>query len=454
VEVNELFYNVPARRKFLKSQAAEAAAVGEAVASLALANPAVHFRYLADGREVLNAPPAADPVDRILAVFGMAVADAMVEVRGAAGGASLSGHISRASLTRASAADQVFIVNGRPVRSKALAAAVRAAYKGRVMVGRHPVVVLRLDLPPEAVDVNVHPSKAEVRFRDEKGLASLVEEALARALEASAATAEAPLRAHAVDHAHAAPSQGRAHEAPPAQAPAYQAALSEVAHGLDSMAHTGSLARLAKAFDEARAASDRPTPPRMEPLGQIGRKYILARTPAGLAVVDQHAAAERVTYEALGDALARGKVDVQELIEPVVLDLHPRAVDMALERAGALRTVGFEVERFGARQLRVSTVPAVLADHADAALVHDILAEAVEGAGPSPDDELIDRIVASSACHYSLRAGEAVDLRRQARVIEDLYRCRNPFHCIHGRPTVIQTSIEDLDKMFKRTGAA
>ncbi len=455
VEVQELFYNVPARRKFLKSQAAESAAIGEVVAALALAHPSIHFRYFADGREVINAPPAVDALDRILAVLGMAVADAMVPVSAKDREVRLTGHISRVSLTRASASDQYFIVNGRPVRSKALAAAVRTAYKGRVMIGRHPVVVLRLSLPPDAVDVNVHPAKAEVRFRDEKGLAALVEATLRAALESHAATAAAPLRSTPVRRAEGTAPDVDVHDVhAPAQAPPFQAALTELAHGLDRIADRGSLERLQRAFDEARAAPGRPTPPRMEPLAQIGNKYIIARTAEGLAVVDQHAAAERVTYEALSDALSSGAVEIQELIEPVVLELHPRAVDLAVERVSALKAVGFEVERFGARQLRVSSVPAMLADHADASLIHDILAEAIEAAGPSPDEELIDRIVASSACHYSLRAGESIDLRRMAKVIEDLYRCRNPFHCIHGRPTVIVTSIEDLDRMFKRTGPA
>jgi DNA mismatch repair protein MutL len=240
----------------------------------------------------------------------------------------------------------------------------------------------------------------------------------------------------------------------PAQVPAHQSALTALAHGLDRLAPPESLARIQQAFEAAKSAAARPTMPKLEPLGQIGNKYILARTPAGLAVVDQHAAAERYTYEKLGDEMAQGAVEVQHLIDPIVLTLHPREVDMAVERAPSLRAVGFEVDRFGARELRVSGVPAILHDHADARLLHDILSEALVEAGPSPDEELRDRIVAASACHYSLRAGQAVDFRAMARVVENLYKCRNPFHCIHGRPTVIVTSIEDLDKMFKRTGPA
>ncbi len=458
VEVQELFFNVPARRRFLKTQAAENAAIGDAVAAAALAHLGIHFRLFADGRELLNAPPAADPLDRVLAVLGIAVAEAMIAVDGADATAALAGHISRVSLTRATSADQYFIVNGRPVRSKALASAVRSAYKGRVMVGRHPVVVLRLELSPESVDVNVHPAKAEVRFRDEKALAGFVETTLRAALEAHAAVAAGPLRSRG-----AAPPAGGPHPRGPsaahgsgarAEAPAYQAALAEVAHGLERMAPQASLEKIRVAFDEARAEAVRPTVPHLEPLGQIGDKYIVARTPEGLAIIDQHAAAERYTYEALGDAISGGAVEVQALIDPVVLDLHPRAVEMAVERAPSLRAVGFEVERFGTRQLRVLTVPAVLSDHADATLVHDILAEALGDQGPSPDEELIDRIVAAAACHYSLRAGKAIDFRGMARVIEHLYKCRNPFHCIHGRPTVIVTSIADFDKMFKRTGPA
>lgn len=455
VEVQELFHNVPARRKFLKSPASESAAIAETVAALALAHPSVHLRYFADGREVLNAPASGQMLDRILAVLGMAVADQMLGVEARQGATSLSGHTSRVSLTRSSAADQYFIVNGRPVRSKALSWAVRSAYKGRVMVGRHPVVVLHLTLPPGEVDVNVHPAKAEVRFREEKGLATFVEDALASALQSQAGVAIGPLRGGApggVPPAHSGPAR-TVHPTPaPAQAPAYQSALGQVALGLERLEPQAAVERLRASFEAARKAGKGPTVPWLEPLGQIGNKYIVARTAEGLAVVDQHAAAERYTYEALGDSLAAGSVEVQQLIEPVVLELHPREVDLALERSSSLKAVGFEVERFGARQLRVSSVPAILADHADARLLHDILTEALHEAGPSPDAELIDRIVAVSACHYSLRAGEAVDFRRMARVIENLYKCRNPFHCIHGRPTVIVTPFADLDRMFKRTG--
>jgi len=222
----------------------------------------------------------------------------------------------------------------------------------------------------------------------------------------------------------------------------------------ERVASPQALAKIQEAFEAARSGAARATLPPLEPVGQIGDKYILARTPAGLAIVDQHAAAERYAYESLGDALAAGAVESQLLIDPVVLSLHPREVDLAVERARDLKAVGFEVERFGPRELRVAAVPAMLGDHADAGLLHDILSEALQDVGPSPDEELRDRLVAVTACHYSLRAGEAVDFRAMARVIENLYKCRNPFHCIHGRPTVIVTSIEDLDKMFKRTGPA
>jgi DNA mismatch repair protein MutL len=369
--------------------------------------------------------------------------------------------VSRASLTRATSSDQTFIVNGRPVRSKALLAAVRSAYKGRVMVGRNPVVVLRLDLPPEEVDVNVHPAKAEVRFRDERGVASLVDAGVRAALEREAAAPAGPLRTQAVvEGPHAGPAiaalPGTAAEGGPPR-PAHvaqQAALTALVEGLERNPPPESLGRIKEAFDEARAHAPRATLPALEPVGQIGNKYVLARTPAGLAVIDQHAAAERYSYEALGDALARGAVDVQELIEPVVLTLHPREIEMASERQADLAAVGFRVEPFGPREVRVDSVPAILHDHADAEMLHDILTEALQDAGPSPDEELRDRLVAITACHYSIRAGQALDLRGMARVIENLYRCKNPFHCIHGRPTVVIATIEDLDKMFKRTGPA
>jgi DNA mismatch repair protein MutL len=467
VEVRDLFYNVPARRKFLKSLAAESAAVGDIVSSLALAHPSVHFRYFSDGREILNAPPAAEPLDRVLAVLGMDVADEMVPVDANDGPLSLSGLTSHVSLTRASPSDQYFIVNHRPVRAKALQAAVKSAYKGRVMVGRHPIVVLYLDVPPDEVDVNVHPTKAEVRFRDEKRHGSLVEQALRAVLELHARVAAGPLKTRPVGGGFEPPAPGVPRERAasaggsvsqstpaPAQAVLHQRQLAEVAHGLERVASAQALAKIQEAFEGAKAGAGRATLPPMEPVSQIGNKYILARTPAGLAIIDQHAAAERFAYETLGDALSSGAVESQQLIDPVVLLLHPREVDLALERTQDLKAVGFDVERFGPRQLRVLAVPAMLGDHADAALLHDILSEALQDVGPSPDEELRDRLVAVTACHYSLRAGEAVDFRGMARIIENLYQCRNPFHCIHGRPTVIVTTIEDLDKMFKRTGPA
>jgi DNA mismatch repair protein MutL len=452
VEVRELFYNVPARRRFLKSPAAEAASIGEAVSALALAHPQVHLRYFLDGREVLNAPPAADPLDRVLAVLGMSVADQMLPVAKARGARAVQGHVSRATLTRATTADQTFIVNGRPVRSKPLLSAVRAAYKGRTMVGRHPIVVLRLDLPPEEVDVNVHPAKAEVRFREEKAVLDLVEGALRDVLEREAAAPAGPLRTQAVFAAETAPAV-RAEAAAPAFA-THQAALTAIAEGLERHPPPESMGLIQAALEEARAKAPRATLPPLEPIGQIGNKYLLARTPGGMAVIDQHAAAERYSYELLGQAMARGAVDIQELIDPVMLTLHPREMELAKERQGDLAAVGFRVEPFGPRQVSVASVPAILHDHADAQMLHDILTEALQDTGPSSDEEMRDRLVAITACHYSIRAGEALDARGMAKVVENLYRCRNPFHCIHGRPTVVVTSLEDLDKMFKRTGPA
>lgn len=452
VEVRELFYNVPARRKFLKSPGAETAAIGEAVSSLALAHPSTHLRYFLDGREVLNAPPASDALDRVLAVLGMSVAESMLALDATDGARSLKGHISKATLTRATAADQTFIVNGRPVRSKPLLAAVRGAYKGRTMVGRHPIVVLRLDVPPEEVDVNVHPAKAEVRFRDERSVVALVERAIADVLESEAAPPAGPLRSQSVLGEASPPSAGVGDG--PAPFATHQAALTAIAEGLERSAAPESLGRIKAAFEEARDRSTRATLPPLEPFGQIADKYLIARTPGGMAIIDQHAAAERYTFEALGDALARGALDVQELIDPIVLTLHPREMELAKERAGDLAAVGFRTEPFGPRDLRVTSVPAVLQTQADARMLHDILAEALDASAPSSNEEMRERLVALTACHGSVRAGDPLDFRQMARVVENLYKCRNPFHCIHGRPTVLLTPFGDLDKMFKRTGPA
>ncbi|GGG37626.1 DNA mismatch repair protein MutL [Caldovatus sediminis] len=466
VEVRDLFFATPARRRFLRAPRTEAEHAIEAVRRLALAWPEVAFRVVSDGREALALASAADRTARVRDLLGAEFAAAAVPVRGAWMDLALEGLAALPAYTRATAAEQHLVVNRRPVRDPLLRTALRVAYRGLVAAGRHPVAALFLDLPPEAVDVNVHPMKTELRFREAERVRGALIAALRRALEVGAGAAvrgaalPPPSAAAADADARAAASADFALAAPARPAPAGFAeapALPLGFGGAGTDRHGGAAAGLPPRADGAAAgpaaapAGDRPLG---RPLAQILETYILAEAPDGaLILVDQHAAHERLTHEALRAQLLAGGVRSQPLLLPAVVALPPADVARLLAEAGTLARLGLEVEPFGPGAVLVRALPALLGTPDPAPLLRDLADELAEtdAAGEAPAlAGRLDAAIARLACHGSVRAGRRLTEAEMAALLRAMEATPRAATCSHGRPTVLRLGRGEFERLFGR----
>jgi DNA mismatch repair protein MutL len=420
--VEDLFYATPARRKFLRTPRAEAEAAERAVWRLALAAPATAFRLVSDER-VLFDVPGQDEGARVAALFGRETAGAMLPLEAEREGVRLAGLAGPASLSRATTGLQSFVVNGRPVLDPLLRMALRLAYRDVIAAGRHPVAALRLELPAEALDVNVHPAKTELRFADANGVRSLVMGAIGRLLERPLTLAGAP------------PARPAAR---PAMTLSYPEPPSQMARGFAE----AELALLAPPMARAvppPPASDEPAHPLGAPLGQIADTYVLAVAGDGaLVIVDQHAAHERLTEERLRTEFLSGRVMAQPLLVPVVVDLAPIEAMRLLAQGDALARLGLEIEAFGPGAVLVRAVPAALRDPDAAALLRDLA------------EEFAESDLARLACHRSIRAGRRLTAEEMSALLRAMEATPRAGTCSHGRPTFLRLSKAELETMFGR----
>jgi DNA mismatch repair protein MutL len=433
--VEDLFYATPARRKFLRSPGAEGDAAERAVWRLALAAPGVAFRLVADER-VLFDVPAQDEAARIAALFGRETAAALLPVEAARDGVALAGFAGPASLSRATTALQSFVVNGRPVVDPLLKLSLRLAYRDVITAGRHPVASLRLTLPPEALDVNVHPAKTELRFADANGIRGLVIGALGRLLDRPIGAG--PDIRPVLNLRPAGPTP-EAWRAPPPSPAARGFAEAELA----LLAPPAS-----RAFAPEPASPDHPLG---APVAQILDTYVLAVAADGsLVIVDQHAAHERLTEERLRAEFLAGRVAAQPLLVPVVVDLSQTEAARLLAHAGPLARLGLEIEAFGPGAVLVRAVPAALKQADAAAMLRDLAEEFAESGTPIALEARLDAALARLACHRSIRAGRRLAPAEMSALLRDMEATPRAATCSHGRPTFLKLSQAELEKLFGR----
>jgi DNA mismatch repair protein MutL len=442
VEVRDLFFATPARRAFLKTARTEAEAAVEAVRRLALAWPEVAFRVEVEGRAVLALPPQ-DRDARIAALLGADFAAAALPVEAERAGMVLSGLAAAPTHTRATGEFQHLVVNRRPVRDPQLRAALRVAYRELIPRGRHPAAALFLDLPPEAVDVNVHPMKTELRFREAEAVRGLLISALRRAL----AVGVAQVPGAQPDAAPAPAIAGFAEALPPPPVPlGWQ----------KQPAWRPPAARLPLGFaPPAAPAPAEPMPdaegPLGRPLAQLLSTYVLAEAPDGaLVLVDQHAAHERLTHEALAAQLAAGGVRAQPLLLPEVVELPAPDVARLLDAASALARLGLEIEGFGPGAVLVRATPALLGTPEVRPLLADLAEELAESGEALALADRLDAAVARLACHGSIRAGRRLTGAEMAALLRQMEGTPRAATCSHGRPTFIRLGRAELEKLFGR----
>ncbi len=437
VVVRDLFFATPARRKFLKHPRTEADHAEAAVRRLALAAPSVAFRLESDGRVAFDLP-AQDRAARVAALFGTDAADAMVEVAGERGTLRIAGYAGSPAVTRATAAMQALTVNGRPVVDPVLKGAVRVAYREVIAVGRHPVVALWLDLPPDELDVNVHPAKAELRFRDAGGVRSLVIGSIGRALAGGAGTSlPAPRPSLRLMHS-------RSSSVPYRSVPLPGMAETQLAFGA---------APAARMLPAADAHADQPPGnyPLGAPVAQVLDTYVIAVASDGsLVLVDQHAAHERLTHEMLREQMLDGGVRSQPLLLPAVVDLPPADASRLLARADEMARLGLEIEAFGPGAVMVRALPAALGSPEPGPLLRDLADELAELDEASALNARLDAVIARLACHGSIRAGRRLNAAEMDALLRRMETTPRAATCSHGRPTFLKLSKAEIEKLFGR----
>jgi DNA mismatch repair protein MutL len=425
ITVNNLFRKMPARLKFLKSVSAEAGRIADIVSQYALAYPEVRFNLTVEGKPTLQTPGSGKSIDSLIAVYGLDVARNMLEVKSQeeefdSGKARIfvSGLAGSPRVTRSTRDYLSFFVNRRWVNNRMLSFAVEEAYHGLLMQGKHPIAVINITIPPEQIDVNVHPAKTEIKFQDERSIFSAVQRAVRQVLVQSSPVPQ----------------------------------VEEVKSGFGVPSSPFSIPppvlnfkpRVPDSHDVERIPA--PTPlislPLLRVLGQLARNYIVAEGENGLFLIDQHAAHERILFEKIKAQRETRKVEVQGLLQPVTFEVEPRQSTILSAHLGELSDLGFTVEAFGDRTFLVRAVPALLRDRDWSGMLRESL--------ETSSGNWSENLAITLACHSAIRAGQILSDAEMREMVKQLEQVALPHSCPHGRPTMIQITIQRLEKEFGR----
>ena len=456
-EVRDLFHNVPARRKFLRAERTEFGHIDELVKAIALARPQAEFRLSHNAKAVRFLRPATDEASlaaRVGEILGEDFPQQSLRIDYAAAGMRLSGWIGLPTVSRSQADQQYFYVNSRLVRDRVVTHAVRQAYADVLFHGRHPAFVLFLEVDPQLVDVNVHPAKSEVRFRESRLVHDFLYRTLNEALAQTRAGATiqplppSPQLSSSEESAYATPSgRWRQHGLGLGvrdPAPGYAALFGELAGGrrLDDAADS------APSSNPASADSD--VPPLGFALAQLAGIYVLAENRQGLVLIDMHAAHERITYEKLKAARGGEGIRARSLLVPMTLAVSEREAAIVEESAERLAEIGFDIQRSGPQSVTVKSYPGLL-DGADVAgLARDVLADLVAHGNTRRIEESENDVLSTMACHGSVRANRRLTLPEMNALLREMEATERSGQCNHGRPTWVQLSVAELDRMFLR----
>ncbi|MFP4650777.1 MAG: DNA mismatch repair endonuclease MutL [Desulfobacterales bacterium] len=453
VSAGDLFYNTPARRKFLKTVNTEMGHITETIACIALSRPHIHFRLDHNKKTVKNWPKAADAIERTADVLGNELQDLLYPLKHSNTAAGVSGLIADPSVTRSGTSKIYVFVNGRFVRDRGIIYALCEGLRGRLMKGRFPVAAVFLDVPAAEVDVNVHPAKQEVRFLKQKQVIEAVRAAAEKALSAGQTAAVK--------------KPGRQSIRPPwedeileDQQQTAAAMVSEPSAGYGASQNPAVNKDYRSDFQSAKKQDPQVQEELFAPvffsgaviIGQFQNTYIVCEKSGELVLVDQHAAHERIVYERLQKIRKGGNPrSAQRLLMPETVELGYRQAPAMQELLPELNSMGFEIEHFGGETFAVKSVPAELAERQVAPLIADIAeaAESTGGAAGMPDP--IEQCIIVMACHGAIRANQSLSQQEMSSLLKQLDACENPFNCPHGRPTMVRWSVGFLEKSFKRT---
>ncbi|HET7144529.1 MAG TPA: DNA mismatch repair endonuclease MutL [Anaerolineales bacterium] len=441
LRVENLFYNVPARLKFLKTDVTERRVIDSLVTRYALAYPTVRFKVTDGKQATLQTAGDGDRRAILAALYGVEVAKQMLEVMAQEQGLSLTGFISPTSLTRSNRKEITFFVNGRWVQEFSLTAALLQAYHTLLMVGRYPLTALFLDVAPEDVDVNVHPAKAEVRFRSQDKIFSFVQRSARKALLAYTPVASVSPQLWG---SRPVSTEGR------------EVGVDwSAAHAEEQLQDAEGGMQNAKEIVNRKSEIENPSfasVPLLRLIGQIGSTYIVAEGPDGLYLIDQHAAHERVLFEKLMAQHDRKSIPSQALLTPEVVTLPPQSAKMLTSQLPFLNHFGFEVEEFGTNTFQVRAMPALFAGGDPSSALRALVEDFEEDETPLQAE--VEAKLAARVCkRLAVKGGQSLTSEEQRALLNDLEACQSPRTCPHGRPTMIHLSVDTLERQFGRKGA-
>ncbi len=478
IEARSLFFNVPARRKFLRTENTEFAHVEQQLRLHAIANPQVAFTLTHNGELVLHLPATRDMLERIRGLVGDELASRLLKVEEQTiRGITVSGYIGGPGMSRTNRQMQASFLNGRPIESASISYGLREGYHTALMKGQHPVTFLFIQMDPHAFDVNVHPAKKEVRFHDGNGVREAIARCVSHTLENAAklpmghvpapprtvpsiATGSRPAVVSSQHHLDMAVEVSspplRRFELPMSQPQPRPLPLAEAPPPMEEVAPAVPVAPAAqpetavarsKVPDEA---PDRTPPSDFRIIGVLQKLYVLMESKEGLVMMDQHAAHERVNFEKFRRALEAGGVPCQRLLIPVTLQTTPRDADLLKQNLEALSRLGIEIEPFGPNIFKVETLPAFLKTDDPAAWLDQVIEELGSLSAKTSSLRLSEDAIATTACRASVKSNDALSVPELQALLKDLFACEMPYCCPHGRPTLVQISTGELEKKFGR----
>lgn len=472
ITVKNLFFNVPARRKFLRTTNTEGRYINDIISKIALSRPDIHFTLLNNDKEVVNTPGSGDVLDVIAALYGKKVAQETLPVQYQSDNIQVTGFIGKPTLLKGNRQWQTVFVNGRTINSRMVSKAIDHAYQSQIPKAGFPFAVLNIQVDTDTIDINVHPQKSEIKFGDEGAVYRAVYHGLGEALTK-------PLQATTTSNADTVPADLTIQDG--YTAPDYRGMANYVPSGelKPSTSHSNyyqpqqqQIWRTAEVGPEELTTSvltaQRVTTPEIAaseneiyasnptegvaaiwPLGQVGKTFIIAQSERALYLIDQHAAHERIMYDRF--IRRQEEIPTQEFLVPIFLEVPKDEIAIVEDNRDTFVKLGVDVEPAGETLLRVSALPADVQNDAAEAFIHDILHYVEEGKTHITPQDLREEILHYAACHSAIRAGEVLTIRQMKQVILELLNTEHPFTCPHGRPCMIEVTMDELFKMFKRT---
>lgn len=430
VEVSDLLFNVPARKKYLKSYDIEFGYILKVVTRYALIKKNVSFKLIKDGKEILNSRKTENLLDNISYIYGTDISKDLIEVDFSQNGISIYGFISKPSLTRSDKSDQSLYVNSRYVRNSIISNSIYEAYKTLLFIHRHPVFVLNINISPHEIDVNVHPAKEIIRLKEEELVSNFVYSAISNAFKKHSLIPDTNVFEESISK--------------PLKEYSFK---TDIQSNLEfSISNKNNFIKEGNEEYSNIKKHDNFGP--FVVLGQINQSFIIANSPQGLSVIDQHAAEERVNYEKFMKEKKNNAIKTQKFLTPKIIELHPFQHIIAMNNYDFIRTLGYEFEDFGENSVKLSAVPEIFG-RMKSILFIDIINELEKNKGEIINSQIEERII-RFACRASIKAGDEMTLFEMRELLRKLEECENPYTCPHGRPTIINFSIGDLEKRFKR----